>query len=772
MNSAWLRIVGLVGAAGALLVSNAGDMGAQGVQAVPGPSNLAATAISPSRIDLKWTKVSTAQVVEYRIYYANGSPVATVQASESSYSDTGLQPWTEYRYYITGANASGNESPPSNVAVARTSDGTPPTAPGNLAGSAVSESQIALSWSAASDPESGIDEYVVYRGGTEIGRTSNLAYQDNGLTPDSQYSYEVAAVNGQQLEGAAAGPVQVSTPANPPPDPPRELSASAVSASAIDLSWTPPADDGNVASYRIYRNGSSVGTSTGTSYRDTGLSSYTTYEYRVTSISGDGDESAPSNVASARTLDGTPPTAPGNLAGSAVSQTQVSLTWAAASDPQTGIDEYVVYRDGSEIARTATLSYEDGALESDQAYDYEVSAVNGQGDEGNRAGPIEVRTLSTEAPDPPTGLSAMAVGESSVELTWDPHPDEDTLDGYRVYRDGSLVAETAGTSYRDDGLAAFTTYVYTVTAVGEDGDESSPSEPATVTTPDLSPPTVPQNVVATAVGTERIDVTWSESSDAESGVAGYRVFRDGSEIAVTGTTVFQDGGLTPGTTYEYQVSAINGAELESDRSDPASATTPDGSGPSVPTGLSATPISTESIELSWAPSTDDESGIAYYRVFRDGTEIATPTGTAYQDDGLMPATTYEYRVSAVNGDGLESDLSDIASATTLADEGPPAPTGLTATPISPSQISLNWVAPVAGVSSYNVFRDDAFIGSVMATAFVDTGLQPATTYRYAVASVDAEGIPGPRSGDISATTQSSEDLVPPAPPTGLRVVNP
>ncbi|MCK5448469.1 MAG: hypothetical protein KAJ43_10010, partial [Gemmatimonadetes bacterium] len=70
------------------------------------------------------------------------------------------------------------------------------------------------------------------------------------------------------------------------------------------------------------------------------------------------------------------------------------------------------------------------------------------------------------------------------------------------------------------------------------------------------------------------------------------------------------------------------------------------------------------------------------------------------------------------------------------------------------------------------FRDGTFIGSVMATAFVDTGLQPATTYRYAVASVDADGIQGARSGEVSATTPPSEDLVPPAPPTGLRVVNP
>jgi chitodextrinase len=71
-----------------------------------------------------------------------------------------------------------------------------------------------------------------------------------------------------------------------------------------------------------------------------------------------------------------------------------------------------------------------------------------------------------------------------------------------------------------------------------------------------------------------------------------------------------------------------------------------------------------------------------------------------------------------------------------------------------------------------VFRNDVFIGAVMATAFVDTGLQPATTYRYSVASVDTDGIQGPRSGQVSATTAPSEDVVPPAAPTGLRLITP
>ncbi len=197
MSSMRLRTAISVAAACGMAIALPASLGAQDVRAVPGPSNLRATAASPSQIDLSWNKVSTQQVVEYRIYYSDGTAVTRVPSSQSGYSDTGLQPWTTYGYYVTGANSSGNESPPSNVASARTLDGTPPTKPGNLAGSAVSQTQISLTWTAASDPESGIDEYIVSRDGSVIGRTSNLTYQDNGLVPDRQYSYEVSAKNGQ-----------------------------------------------------------------------------------------------------------------------------------------------------------------------------------------------------------------------------------------------------------------------------------------------------------------------------------------------------------------------------------------------------------------------------------------------------------------------------------------------------------------------------------------------------------------------------------------------
>lgn len=78
---------------------------------------------------------------------------------------------------------------------------------------------------------------------------------------------------------------------------------------------------------------------------------------------------------------------------------------------------------------------------------------------------------------------------------------------------------------------------------------------------DLTPPTVPQGVTAAATSATRIVVQWQASTDSGTGVAGYRVFRDGGTTAVatlTGTT-FTDVGLVPSTRYSYAVRAYDAA---------------------------------------------------------------------------------------------------------------------------------------------------------------------------------------------------------------------
>jgi hypothetical protein len=103
---------------------------------------------------------------------------------------------------------------------------------------------------------------------------------------------------------------------------------------------------------------------------------------------------------------------------------------------------------------------------------------------------------------------------------------------------------------------------------------------------------------------------------------------------------------------------------------PAADTTP----PSIPTGLSATPVSTSQINLSWTASADS-IGVTGYNVFRNGIKIATTPSTTYSSVGLTAATTYSYSISAFDAAGNASALTGTLNATTLSnvalDPGPP-----------------------------------------------------------------------------------------------------
>src|SRR3989454_746520 len=158
-------------------------------------------------------------------------------------------------------------------------------------------------------------------------------------------------------------------------------------------------------------------------------------------------------------------------------------------------------------------------------------------------------------------------------------------------------------------------------------------------------------------------------------------------------TTFSDTRLTHTTTYTYRVSAINSIGTGSPSST-VSATTPIAT-PSPPTGLAASASSSQ-ISLSWtAPTDNGGSAITGYKIERstDGgltwSTIVSNSGntaTTYSDTGLAHATTYTYRVSAINSAGTGFP-SDTKSATTLS-VAPLPPYGLTATAVSSSQIGL------------------------------------------------------------------------------------
>src|SRR5439155_6018106 len=122
----------------------------------------------------------------------------------------------------------------------------------------------------------------------------------------------------------------------------------------------------------------------------------------------------------------------------------------------------------------------------------------------------------TTAPSTPAGLAASAVTSTSLTLSWNASTDNVEVTGYRVYRNGTLVASPGGTSASITGLLAATLYSFTVSAFDAAGNISAPSAPRSVTTlplplPDTTAPTVPTGLAASAVTSTALTLSWNAS---------------------------------------------------------------------------------------------------------------------------------------------------------------------------------------------------------------------------------------------------------------------
>ena len=103
--------------------------------------------------------------------------------------------------------------------------------------------------------------------------------------------------------------------------------------------------------------------------------------------------------------------------------------------------------------------------------------------------------------------------------------------------------------------------------------------------PDTSAPSVPGGLTAVTTSPSRVNLSWTASTDNVS-VSGYRIYRDGTQVAIATTNAYGDAGLVASTTYSYAVSAFDPSGNVSAQSATASATTLSPTAPNI-TGLSA-----------------------------------------------------------------------------------------------------------------------------------------------------------------------------------------
>ncbi|SEJ19352.1 Por secretion system C-terminal sorting domain-containing protein [Dyadobacter sp. SG02] len=292
-------------------------------------------------------------------------------------------------------------------------------------------------------------------------------------------------------------------------------------------------------------------------------------------------------------------------------------------------------------------------------------------------------------------------------------------------------------------------------------------------------PKAPSTLVAVAASASQINLAWVDLATDETGFE-VEQSTDGTKFAKiadvpANTIIYQDKSLKPATKYWYRVRAKN-ASGASGYSNIANATTlVIITIPKVPSALTATAASATQINLSWTDNATDETGFELERstdavTFSKVADLGANV-TTYQNTGLAPATRYWYRVLAKNSAG-KSAYSNIANATTQ-QVIPHAPTSLTATAVSTSQIDLRWTDNANNETGYQVERSQNGTSftkitdlAANVTTYQSTGLAPATDYYYRVRAVNAVGA----SAYSNTGTAKTQNVPVPGTPTNLTAV--
>jgi YD repeat-containing protein len=275
--------------------------------------------------------------------------------------------------------------------------------------------------------------------------------------------------------------------------------------------------------------------------------------------------------------DTTLPSAPGAPVINSITSTSAVATWTEATDNVRVVAYERRLGSGAWQTQWTARSVSLVGLSGGTTYTFQVRARDAAGN----VSPVSSTTFTTLdliAPSVPTGLTASAPTSNSVNLAWTASTDNVAVVGYKVFRNGTHIVTRTSTGYTDNSVSGGVAYSYRVSAHDAAGNNSAQSNAATLTPPDTIAPSTPSNLSASATGSNRVALSWSGSSDTGgSGLAGYRIYRNGIHIVSTSSTSHSDttaAASTASTAYSYTVVAYDGASNVSAQSNTASVTTP------------------------------------------------------------------------------------------------------------------------------------------------------------------------------------------------------
>ena len=710
------------------------------------------------QVTLSWNAPAGAQTFNiYRGTTSGGEdpmPLA-IGVTGTSFVDTTVTNGTEYYYQVTAVDTGGESALSAQSSALPQIPAVAPLPPTSVSATPGSTT-VVLTWQAAA----GASTYNVYRGaasGSEVLLQSAVAaptYTDAGLTNGVTYYYQVAAVN-------QAGPSTRSSEVSATPTvatPPTPINVTATAGNGqVSLSWSAASDALTYNIYRAVSSGDEVlyeqGV-VGTSYTDTDVTNGVTYYYQVSAGNGVGESNLSQEV-SATPLPALP-AAPASLTATALSSSQISLSWTesagtAASFTLERSTNGVNFTPLTTLDGTATSFVDADGFTPGTTYSYELSATN-------LAGTSAWSNVAATAP-----LAGVSPPWTDADIGGP------TLAGSAYESGGTLVVDGTGSGITGTSdqfhfvYVPFTGNGTIIAQVVTQGDNTGSAKAGVMMRNSLAANSACATMVLTplngAAFQSRASVgiainTTNTGNNTYLAPYWVELVRNGSTftgyVSANGSTWIEVGSvsLTMNTALYVGlcVTSANTGETSEATFDEISingSTTP-----LPPGGLTASPASGTSVGLAW---TNNDNLTFANEVYRQ--DPGSPTfswiatvpanATSYLDTGLTPGNSYSYQVLASNTVG--STASSTATVTTPVP--PLAVSELQPYSIATTSAGLTWVLNSSNDTGVQVWRRAGGAGSFSlvttlpagSTDFTDNSLQAGTTYEYHVSAIDLAG---------------------------------
>lgn len=573
-----------------------------------------------------------------------------------------------------------------------TSTDTDTTAPSvapvlSLGAGPVSTATTAVTWTAATDAESGISAYRVTVNGTTVATTGADARTADVQLTEGSNTVAVVAVNGAGLLAASTAKTLVRDSTAP-----AAVTNLTVAAGGRTVSWTAPADTGTPRTFAVRVDGELVRTVTSSP-----ATLSLTAGRRTVSVTPS-DAAGNTGTAAETTLwidpnAPVPPVITAPASGSWQNSRTVTVSWTPATATASGIKSYAVTVNGKTTTVGGDTTSATVTVNADGAHAVSVTAVNMSGVVSKAA----TARISVDTVVPPSPSNVKLTDDRS-KLTWSPASGAGSPVSWLVSVDGAdpvtvtkpEVANTAPGGQR----------TWTITPV--DGAGNTGAAARLTTWIDETAPAVPVITAPAASGflrTNPVTLTWNASSDAESGIASYLVTVGTQKTTVTGTShTFRakEGQQT------VSVTAVNKAGVKS-----TAATVTFGFDPAAPTTVTGakTTLSGSDTVLTWTAATDKTSGLAEYVLYLDGDQAGTVTAPATTATVTTPPGRHTWTIAAVDRAGNTSK--PVPAGTMWFDTTAPVAAQPVALPerLATRAVKVTWAAATddeSGIKSYTV----------------------------------------------------------------------